>query len=188
MKKDTVDIFFACEDASMKCTVESLRSIIKNSNKDYKYRVHILCSESNGEYVDTLLAMESESFDIEFNDISEYLSDISKSIPIKDYNSKTACFRFLIADAWKSLDRAIYIDGDTAVAGDISELFFADIGENFAGACRENAVGTNGYDFFNAGILVIDCKRFRKKKILKKFKKLATQIPLVGRELRPDAP
>ncbi|MBR0303174.1 MAG: 1-acyl-sn-glycerol-3-phosphate acyltransferase, partial [Clostridia bacterium] len=75
------------------------------------------------------------------------------------------------------------LDSDTVVQGDISELFDTDVGDSSVGACREQAmvqtdnygeyaeqvVGISRYNFFNAGVLLINCKASREREILAKF-------------------
>ena len=79
--------------------------------------------------------------------------------------------------------KAVYIDSDTVVTGDISEFFDTDIGEAYLGACHEQVMvqsdifgtyvekvlGISRYNYFNAGILLINCEQFRQHKVLERF-------------------
>ena len=102
---------------------------------------------------------------------------------MRDYYSNTTYFRLFIADMFPEYDKVIYIDGDTVVQGDISELYHTDLGDKWIGACHEQAmvqtdhygtyaekvVGVSRHNFFNAGLLLINARLFREKAILKRF-------------------
>jgi len=181
--RKTIPIFYAVDDAFVKYTIVSLRSIIDNASCDYDYRIYVLNTGVSADMVEKTLALANENFSVEFVDVSERLATIKTHLPIRDYYSKTTYFRLFIADMFPEYDKAIYIDSDTVVQGDISELYNTDLGDNFVAACHELAmiqvdefgtyaervVGISRYEFFNAGHLLINCKAFRDNKILEKF-------------------
>ncbi len=183
MEKKIVPIFYACDDAFVKYTVVSLYSMIKNASKDRFYKVHILHTDISDEMKSKLAALGNDNFEILFENVSEYLDAISHKLPIRDYYSKTTYYRLFIAEMFSQYDKAIYIDSDTVVCGDISELFDTDIGDCYVGACHEQAmvqtneygtyaekvVGVSRHNFFNAGMLLINCLQFRNKKVLDQF-------------------
>lgn len=183
MKTQTVPIFFACDDNFVKYTIVSLYSIIKNASKDRKYNVHVLNGGLSDEMKIKLSELKNDNFEIFFNDVTEYLKTISDKLPIRDYYSKSTYYRMFIADMFPEYSKAIYIDSDTIVQGDISELFDTEIGDSYVGGCHEQAmvqvneygtyvervVGVSRYNFFNAGLLLINCDQFRKHSVSEKF-------------------
>lgn len=178
-----IPIFYACDDSFVKYTIVSLYSMIKNASKEHKYRVYILHTEISAEMKEKVLTLQNENFEISFEDVTEYLESISDKLPIRDYYSKTTYYRLFIAEMFPEYDKAIYIDSDTVVQGDISELYFTDIKDAYLGACHEQAmvqvdeygtyaekvVGVSRYNFFNAGMLLINCEKFRIHFVLDKF-------------------
>ena len=183
MSKKVIPIFFACDDAFVKYTIVSLHSIIKNASKDYDYKVYVLNTNIGKEMQDKLSALQNESFEVIFSNVTDYLNSISSNLPLRHYYSRTTYFRFFIAEMYPEYDKVIYIDSDTIVLGDISKLYEHDISDYYLGACREQAmeqvdvygtyceevVGVNRHNFFNAGLMLINCKEFREKAILNKF-------------------
>lgn len=183
MVKPIVPVFYACDDAFVKYTVVSLHSIMANASPDYCYHVHILHTDISPKVKRAVLRMENENFKIFFEDVSAYLESITSRLPIRDYYSKTTYYRLFIAEMFPEYGKAIYIDSDTVVQGDISQLFCTDIGESYVGACHEQAMiqteeygtyvekvlGISRYSFFNAGVLLINCRQFRACHILDKF-------------------
>lgn len=186
MSNKVIPIFFACDDAFVKFTIVSLKSIIENASKDYKYEVHVLHTDISDEMMNKTLTLANENFDIEFNNVSDFLQSISDKLPLRHYYSKTTYYRLFIAEMFPNYDKALYIDSDTIVLGDISKLYNHDLGDCYVGACNEQAmvqvdvygtycetvVGVDRNQFFNAGMMVINCVQFRQKKILDQFIKL----------------
>lgn len=99
----------------------------------------------------------------------------------KDYISATTMGRLFIPRLIEG--RALYIDGDTLVTGDVSPLFALDLGGALAGVVRDYSVahwlseakpgdarvtklaaimqGAPQTDYFNAGVLLLDCDAIR---------------------------
>ena len=183
MSNKVIPIFFACDDAFVKFTIVSLKSIIENASKDYKYEVHVLHTDISDEMMNKTLTLANENFDIEFNNVSDFLQSISDKLPLRHYYSKTTYYRLFIAEMFPNYDKALYIDSDTIVLGDISKLYNHDLGDCYVGACNEQAmvqvdvygtycetvVGVDRNEFFNAGMILINCVQFREKKILDQF-------------------
>lgn len=178
-----IPIFYACDDAFVKYTIVSMKSIMENASKDYHYKIHILSTKVSEDMRQKALRLANENFDVEFNDVSKYLDSIKERLPIRDYYSKTTYFRLFIAEMFPDYDKAIYIDSDTIVLGDIAELYNHDLKDNYVGAANEQVmvqtdvygkyvetvVGIDRHKFFNAGLLVINCEQFRKNKVLEQF-------------------
>lgn len=188
-----INIFYACDAAFLKYTIVSLTSLKENASRAYQYCIHILhtgiekCEESE------LKALEDDRFEIVFDDVAPYLQTLNSKLPIRDYYSKTTYFRLFIAEIFPMLKKALYVDSDTVVLGDISELFETELGDCLVGACVEQAmaqtdvfgtyaekvVGVDRNKFFNAGVLLINCELFRKEKALDRFIELLSQYSFV---------
>ncbi len=180
---NTVEIFFACDEAFLKYTMVSLASMIENAAAGREYHVHVLHTSIKEEAQSGILAMQNSDFKISFDNVSPYLDSIAAKLPLRDYYSNSTYYRLFIAEMYPELDKALYIDSDTVVTGDISELFDTDIENYDVAACREQAMvqadvygsyvevclGLNRHAYFNAGVILINCKRFREKKVLDTF-------------------
>ncbi len=178
-----IPIFYACDDNFVKYTIVSLYSMIQNASVEYRYKVYVLHTEISEETQRKVQALKNDNFSIEFVDMTDYLKSISDKLPLRDYYSKTTYYRLFIAEMYPEYNKAIYIDSDTIVQGDISEFYNTDIKDAYVGACHEQVmlqvdefgtyvekvVGVSRYNFFNAGILLINCDQFRLKFVLDKF-------------------
>ena len=186
MQNKVIPIFYACDNAFVKFTMVSLRSMMENAAKDRKYQIHILHTDIEAATQQAVLRMQNEQFSVVFDDVTSYLQSISAQMPIRDYYSKTTYYRLFIAEMFPELNKAIYIDSDTVVQGDISEFFDFNIDHYDLGACHEQAMvqedaygtyvekclGIDRNSYFNAGILLINCRRFRQRKVLESFVRL----------------
>lgn len=183
MSEKIIPIFYATDDAFVKYTIVSIKSMMENASLKYHYEIHILNTNISSEMKEKILDMKNDNFTIIFDDVSNYLTSIADRFPIRDYYSKTTYYRLFIAEMFPDFDKAIYIDSDTIVQGDISELYLTDIKDNYLGACHEQVmiqvdeygtyvekvVGVSRYNFFNAGLLLINCDQFRVHFVLDKF-------------------
>ena len=179
----TVPIFYACDDRFLKYTIVSLASMIENASKDCQYHVHILHTGIPEASQQKVFAMQNENFTVTFENVSDYLESISDRLPIRHYYTKTTYYRFFIAEMFPQYKKAIYIDSDTIVQGDIRRLYETELGDCYVGACHEQAmvqvdaygtyvervVGVSRYSYFNAGVMLINCEQFRRKRILDLF-------------------
>ena len=180
---EIIPIFFACDDNFVKHTIVSLTSIIENADPSRKYRVHVLHTNISEKMMTETLRLKNESFDISFNDVTPYLESISDKLPLRHYYTKTTYYRLFIADMFPEYDKAIYIDSDTVVLGDISELYDTELGDCYVGACveqvmaqmdvygtyAERVVGVERHRFFNAGLLLINSAEWRRVKLFEEF-------------------
>ena len=181
-----IHIFYACDDNFVKFTIVSFFSMKKNASRDKQYHIHVLHTNIKPETQERMLKLADECFTVTFDNVSDYLNDLCEKLPLRDYYSNTTYYRMFIADMYPELDKAIYIDSDTVVTGDISELYGYDITEYDVAACHEQAMvqadvygtyvekclGIDRNAYFNAGILLINCKKFREKKVLEDFVRL----------------
>lgn len=190
---ETVSVFYACDDNFVKYTVVSLYSMRCNRDKSRNYDIHILHSGVSDRMKQKTLELATDGFNITFDDVSDYLESVCDRLPIRDYYSKTTYYRFFISEMFPELNKAVYIDSDTVVRGDIGCLFDSELGDKWVGACHEQAmvqvdtygtycervVGVSRHNFFNAGVMLINCKRFREKNVLASFTSLLKEYNFV---------
>ncbi len=183
MSDKMIPIFYACDDEFVKYTIVSLKSLIKNAARERKYQVHVLHTSISDDMKTKMLELETDFLKIQFDNVTSYLSSIEEKLPVRDYYTKTTYFRMFIAEMYPEYDKAIYIDSDTVVLGDISKLFDTELSDDLVGACHEQAmvqvdvygryaekvVGVSRHNFFNAGMILINSRLWREKDVLGKF-------------------
>lgn len=181
-----VPVFYACDDNFVKYTMVSLHSMMENASKDRQYEIHILHTDISERMQKLLKEMSNENFTVQFDNVTDYLKSIRNKLPLRDYYSKTTYFRLFIAEMFPEYEKAIYIDSDTIVLGDVAELYDYELGDSYVGACNEQVmiqedvygtyveqvVGVERDNYFNAGMIVINCEQFRKNHVLEQFMEL----------------
>ena len=181
-----IPVFYACDNNFLPFCAVSLASLIENASEDQSYHIHILHTDITPESQQMIFRMQKKGIKITFDDVSAYLRSIRSQMPIRDYYSKTTYYRLFIAEMFPGLEKAVYIDSDTVVQGDLAELYAYDLEDWDLGACHEQAMvqenvygtyvekclGIDRNAYFNAGVLLINCKRFRQKRVLYTFARM----------------
>ena len=186
-KKGVVPIFFATDNNYLPFLSITLESLWENSSREYDYEMYVLHSGIREDYQEKILRYnEKEGLHISFVDVSERLKPILDQLQLRDYYTATTYFRVFIAGMFPQYDKALYLDCDTVILGDISELYNYDLGNNLlAGAPCE---GVNSFDvykryvkevaglnpdyYFNAGMLLMNLKAFREEGFYQQFAEL----------------
>ena len=185
-KKGIVPIFFATDDNYLPFLSVTLESIWENSSHEYDYEMYVLHSGVRSEYEEKILRYNKEGFHISFVDVTEKLATILEHLHMRDYYTCTTYFRVFIAGMFPQYDKAIYLDCDTVVLGDISALYNYDLGNNLLGGAPCEGVncfdvykryvsevdGLNPDYFFNAGVLLMNLKGFREEGFYEQFAEL----------------
>ena len=184
-KTKIIPIFYACDDAFVKYTIVSIKSLIDNASKDYYYKIYILNTGVSKKMIEETEKLATENAEIIFADIRGKVEKTG-DLPLRDYYSKSTYFRFYISELYPEYDKALYVDSDTVVLGDIAKLYSTDIQNYYVGACNEQAMvqtdvygtyvervlGIDRNNYFNAGVMLINCKAFRENCVLKEFLRL----------------
>ncbi|MBR4343181.1 MAG: 1-acyl-sn-glycerol-3-phosphate acyltransferase [Lachnospiraceae bacterium] len=193
MIKPIIEIFYAFDETFLKYVIVSMYSLIENASKNYDYHIHLLHGGLHEESKELVKRLAKPGFTFFFEDVSDYLSTLSHDLPLRDYYSVTTYYRLFIADMHPELDKALYIDSDTIVQGDISVLYNTDVSNHYLAACHEQAmvqvdefgnyvekcVGVSRNNFFNCGVLLINSKEWRSHRVLNRFMGLLQQYDFV---------
>ncbi len=191
-KKEPVNIFFACDAKYMAYTAVTIASIKKNSSLDRDFLIKILHTGIEEERKTALCSEFSEPrFQIEFCDISPSLESISELLHTRDYYTKTTYYRIFIPTLFPNIRKALYLDSDIVVTGDVGDLYDTDIGCALVGAVRDEFVYSNkilaeyaknrlglssASKYFNAGVLIMNLERMREIRFLEVFTRLISEV------------
>lgn len=182
-KKAEIPIFFACDEGFVKYTMVSMKSIMENADRSRKYHIYILHMGITEATQAKVLAMADEEFAIDFVDVTDKMRSIADKLPIRDYYSNTTYFRLFIPDMFPQYRKALYIDSDTIVVGNVAELYDHKLGKLYAGVCLDRVVaqtdilgdyvekvlGVKRARYFNAGVMLMNCSQFRENHLLDEF-------------------
>ena len=181
---EVIPIFFAVDDGYAPFLAVALQSLIENSSKNYYYSIKILYTNINEQNKKKINKYKTDNVNIEFVDLNYYIEEVKDKLYTRDYYTKTTYFRLFIPDLYPQYDKALYLDSDIVVLGDIAELYNTNIKGNLVAAVpddviqtipifseyAEKVVGVANYkNYFNAGILLMNLDEFRRMKFQDKF-------------------
>ena len=181
---EVIPIFFAIDDGYMPFLAVALESLINNASKNYYYSIKILYTNIDEENKRKINKYQSTNVNIEFVDLNYYIEKVKDKLYTRDYYTKTTYFRLFIPNLYPQYNKAIYLDSDIVVLGDVSELYNVEIGDNLIAAApddviqttkvfqeyAEKVVGVTDYrNYFNAGILLMNLDELRKVNFQEKF-------------------
>ncbi|MBU7585837.1 MAG: glycosyltransferase family 8 protein [Nostoc sp. TH1S01] len=161
----------------------TVRSALANLHPDHRIALFIL----DGGISDTNKHKITQSLDSKQIDISWIRLDdaLFANLPLYGHVTISTYYRMLIPEVLpKHFDKAIYLDSDMVVTGDLAELWHIDIGDNYVLAVQDDnqlymsiaydwktyqALGISpDSKYFNAGLLVINIEKWRTENIGKK--------------------
>lgn len=189
--KDKINLFFSCDDNYLPLLSVTLTSIKENRNAKREYNVTVLNTGLREDYKRRITEeLASDGFDISFRDISPLVESISERLHTRDYYSSTTYYRLFIPNLYPELDKALYLDCDLAVTGDISGLYDVELGERLVAAVpdgfvnsepvlrlySENRIGKDAGRYFNAGVLLMNLAELRKFDFEEKFVRLLSSV------------
>ncbi|MBQ7707070.1 MAG: 1-acyl-sn-glycerol-3-phosphate acyltransferase [Lachnospiraceae bacterium] len=182
-KSNLIPVFFAIDDKYVKYFAACLKSLINHTSSENKYNIHILHEDITNQNQERIKEMETENVSISFENVTKRIDKIRKKLSIRDYYSYTTYYRIFIADMFPQYDKVLYLDADTLILKDVALLYQYELDKNYVGAVNEQVMvnheifgnyveqvlGISRMAYFNAGVLLINCKQFRRQNILQKF-------------------
>lgn len=106
-------------------------------------------------------SLASESLTISWIQPTEKILD---KLPLTDTLTTATYYRLLVAQLIPAhFHKAIYLDTDVVVKGDLSQLWNIDIGENYVLAVQD--ISQRSFKYFNSGVLVINLEKWRTENI-----------------------
>lgn len=166
-----LDVIYATDENYAMYTGVSLVSLLENNKKIDELNIHILDNAISEESKKKLSGLTDKyGRKIIFHNAKELFNDLSKKITMKSTQTITAyacCFMAYLLD--ETLDKVLYMDGDSLVRGDLSELCAIDMTDIYAcGALdiaapivREKIGFEQDEPYINSGFLYISLKNIR---------------------------
>ena len=175
MKKKLIPIFFAVDDNYVPQLKIAMSSLMDHASKEYNYQIYILNISLSLESRKEIKKLKRKGFKISFFNVEAQMENLAKRLNVRDYYTMTTYYRLILPKTFFFLKKAIYLDSDIVVRGDISELYNYELGNNLVGAIPdasvqifdefityvENALEVPHEQYFNAGILVMNLQRMR---------------------------
>ena len=130
---NVVPVFYASDVNYLPYLSVSLLSLKKNANRKNNYKIYILHTGIDTYSMKPIIALNESGFDIEFIDVKNRLQKIKHELQLRDYYTGATYYRVFIANMFPQYDKAVYLDSDTVILGDISKFFNYNLKDNFVG-------------------------------------------------------
>lgn len=182
-EKEIIPVFFAADVNYLPYLSVTLHSLKANANKRFFYKIYVLHTGVEECEQNRFLHFNDDGFYLEFINVAQKLEKIKKDLQLRDYYTGATYYRIFIASMFPEYDKAIYLDCDTVILGDISKFYNVALNNCILGAVPDKVVNSNivfkkysrevlGIDaqkYFNAGVLLINLKKFRTENFYEKF-------------------
>lgn len=182
-----VPVFITINNEYAPYAAAAIHSLTQHSNKNRYYRVIILHDGLSWVNRVRLRSLVTKNCAVQFKKITNslYLRVVIKYVAKRkgmgDFFSKAVYFyRFFIPLLFPRYEKAVYIDSDTILRGDIGKLFDMEMGENTVMAMIDPkvtvipefrdyvdfAVGVPHDEYVNDGVMLMDLRKMRRMKYL----------------------
>lgn len=174
--KQIIPVFMACDENYAKYMSVAISSIIAGTREQISF--YILdggITENSKEKLKSQLQHTKHSIEFITIDIALF-----SDFPNIAHFSLNTYFRYLIPNLKTQLDKVLYVDTDMVIQGDIADIYNYDLDKYGLGAVvyGDEEYKSNSYKkykkklnlnqqhkYFNAGLLLIDCKYWRENNI-----------------------
>jgi len=166
---EVIHVVYCLDDGYAEHTCVSMTSMLANTKSNVHFHVisNRLSDENKAKlsYLSKSFPHGSWSFYRMDFDTSGFVIEPTRYLTVETY------YRFFIPKILPELERVIYIDGDTVIIGDISELWNEYLEDGIVAGVVQNPgdpeehlkiFGSKYYRYFNAGVLLLKLEEFKK--------------------------
>jgi len=167
-----INVCIACDDNYAKYASVVIASILKNAKEEDNLYFYILDGGVTEENKEKTFSLKSiKDCEINFVKIDNEMFTEYMNVRTHGYISLPTFYRLKAASLLPEVDKIIYFDCDMVVNSSLSELFNYDLGGHPIGGVsdiKKHMVKKNP-TYVNAGMLVMDLKKFREDHIEQSF-------------------
>lgn len=180
---NSIPVVLACDNNYAKYAGAVIESVLKNNHSQSQYEFFIVSnsiSDENKSKLNKLKQIYKTINSLTFIDGDKYINQYK--LNERSYINKTTFLRLGILDFMRNYKKAIYLDCDIIVNDDLSKLFSVDIKDKSLAAALDTGhqsfysdqksiqnkncekIGIkNKWNYFNAGILLMNIEKMRQK-------------------------
>lgn len=173
MQKRNVNLAYMTDAKYLPYVMVSLDSVMRNKRPSTNYHVHIIAEDFSEADNNQIKKMMQKGLKISIYPAKEKKLDISHLGRFASY--KIALQKLFIADYLPDTNKVLYLDADTLVQTDLSDIYHLDIKEQYAGATKDglmyqypehiNGLNLRRHFYFNSGIMLLNLEKIRQDKL-----------------------
>lgn len=175
-----VPVVLAANDGFVPYLSTMIESILEHANPSRGYDIVVLHRDISLENQQRM-RMQTAGYphcSIRFANVQSYFDSLK--LFVNQHLSIETYYRLVVQDLMPGYDKVLYLDSDMVTESDVAELYDINTGEYMIGAARdidiagqvktnlkmkdyvENQIGLrNPFDYFQAGVLILNLKAFR---------------------------
>ncbi len=178
-----MNVAFITDDNYVLPTSVAIISLVKNTHTELN--IYVVCDSLDKEKKETITKLGTNECNIEIIEVGDRY-DFKK----KDTGrfegltiSKAALLKFSLPDILSNVEKVLFIDGDTIINRDLSELYNEDIENYYLAAVNDIAglfdsestkkyysdIDTPREEYFNTGVMLMNLKQMREDSVSKKL-------------------
>lgn len=177
LRPQAVNLVYMTDAKYLPYMMVSLNSAIKNKSAESKYHIHVIGKDLDEEDISSLKTMETQNVSIDVYRSREYDLDYKHLGRFESF--KVSLQKIFIADYLPYLNKVLYLDADTLVQEDLSEIYDINISDKYAAAVRDGLmyqfpehikeINLTDRDFyFNSGVMLLNLDKIRRDDIIQR--------------------
>ncbi len=173
-----IQVVYACDDNYAMLAGISIASLLERCRRDTELTVYVLCCEVSEENMARLRAVGDRCRQrLVLLDASDVIRELSKQYIDVQRWSLAAYARLLTPELLPDLGKILYLDCDTLVTDDITELWdtplakasCAAVSEPVSALHKRNVGLAKDEPYYNSGVMLIDLDKWRDEDIIPRF-------------------
>lgn len=190
-----VPIVLSSSDEYVPFLAVTLNSILVNASENRNYDIIILENKisKRNRFLLKKMFSERKNFSIRTIPASHYIGDLN--LYTRDHVTVMTYVRLAVLDVMKNYEKVVYLDCDTIVNTDISQIIDLDLENYYIAAVRDTVMAgwvnmpnnpqkdynrneiflEKDFDYFNGGVLVFNLKEFKMRYTSNDLLKIATK-------------
>lgn len=171
-----INVVYICDENYAMPASVSIISLRETRKNPAEYCIHVVCCDVSEDSRAKLQSLSCDGFSVVIHEVTLPESFGRQKLE-RLHVSPASLFKFELGELFPELDRILYLDCDTLVQKDISELFSCDISECCAAAVKDmkaelsaptqlsriNAEHKSGY--FNSGVMLLNLELLRRERM-----------------------
>ena len=176
----TVNVVFTTDVNYKNYLKTTLRSAIASKNPDSVYNINILCVDLSKKDCNEYKKFEAKNVNINLVPVNlDSIKDVG-NYEIEYRVTRADLFKFFMPDLFPDLDKILYIDVDTAIVKDLTDLYNTDLKDKFIAVVNKpiedyDTILIRGKFYpkkvrkYNCGVILYNLNLWRKYGISKKL-------------------
>lgn len=177
LHKPVVNFAYMADSKYLPYVMTSLHSAIANKKEGTHYKVHLIAKDFTKEDIAKIKQMERADVKINIYPAKDLTLDVSHLGRFASF--QVALQKIFIADYLKNTDKVLYLDADTLVQTDLSEVYQTNINDKYVAAVKDGLMYqypehieelnlTDKNLYFNSGIMLLNLQKMREDNITRK--------------------